>query len=271
MAKSGNYHIMRPSDLDTLEKLLSSQMYVSGHRPGAEDASVFNQFVSAKLEPKQEVHPSFFGWYALISLYSHGVVNSWSGGKVEEKKPKEEKKEEKGKKEGGNQNQNQSPQKGKKEPKAEQPKAEKPKPAVKQETPTPAKDECDDLFGDDNEDDKKKLEELAAKKKKEKEDKDKDKGKPALIAKSIVLLDVKVFEIEQDLDVLAKKVIREIVKEGLVWKTEYQLLDVAFGIKKIRIGCVVEDEKVSVDDLIDDIQAWEEEVQSVDIVSFNKL
>jgi len=136
---------------------------------------------------------------------------------------------------------------------------------------TDKKDECDDLFEDETPEQIKAREELDAKKKKEKEGKKKDDKKPAVIAKSIVLLDIKVFEIEQDLDALAKKVLSEIKKEGLLWKTEYKLLDVAFGIKKIRMGCVVEDEKVSVDDIIDEIQAWEDDVQSVDIVSFDKV
>jgi elongation factor 1-beta len=110
------------------------------------------------------------------------------------------------------------------------------------------------------------------KKEKEKEKKEKKGDKPALIAKSIVLLDIKVWEMEQDLGVLATKIFNEVQKEGLVWKTEPQFIDIAFGIKKLRIGCVIEDEKVSVDDdIVDVLQAWEEEVQSVDIHSFNKL
>ena len=71
---------------------------------------------------------------------------------------------------------------------------------------------------------------------------------------------------------LAKRVHTEIQREGLVWKEEFQLLDVAFGVKKLRVGCVVEDEKVSVEeDIIEAIQAWENDVQSVDIHTFNKI
>jgi elongation factor 1-beta len=35
--------------------------------------------------------------------------------------------------------------------------------------------------------------------------------------------------------------------------------------------CVVEDEKVSVDDLTEEITAFEDYVQSVDIAAFNKI
>ncbi len=138
------------------------------------------------------------------------------------------------------------------------------KPAEKKPVEAP-KDECDDLFADEPVDNSA-LE--AMKKKKEEEKKDKKKAVP--IQKSLVLLDVKVWEPEQDLDELASRILK-IQKDGLFWKTEYKLADVAFGVKKIVIGMVVEDEKVSVDDIIDELQSWEDDIQSVDIVSFNKL
>ena len=59
--------------------------------------------------------------------------------------------------------------------------------------------------------------------------------------------------------------------DGLDWKTEYKKEPVAYGVFKIVIGAVVEDEKVSTDDVQEKIEAFEELVQSVDIVCFNKL
>jgi len=59
--------------------------------------------------------------------------------------------------------------------------------------------------------------------------------------------------------------------DGLLWRVDYKKVPVAYNIKKLQMGCVIEDEKVSTDDLFDQITAWEEEVQSVDVVSFNKL
>lgn len=50
-----------------------------------------------------------------------------------------------------------------------------------------------------------------------------------------------------------------------------KLVPVGFGINKLQIMCVVEDEKVSVDYLIEEIQNFEQHVQSVDIVAFNKI
>jgi translation elongation factor EF-1beta len=46
----------------------------------------------------------------------------------------------------------------------------------------------------------------------------------------------------------------------------------AFGINKLQIALTIEDEKVSVDnDVVDVIRDFKDWVQSVDIVSFNKI
>ncbi len=81
---------------------------------------------------------------------------------------------------------------------------------------------------------------------------------------------MKPYEAETDLDELAKKVL-SIEMDGLFWKTEYKKDPIAYGVNKLVVGCVVEDEKVCVDDLVEKIEAFDEEVQSVDIVCFNKV
>ena len=67
-----------------------------------------------------------------------------------------------------------------------------------------------------------------------------------------------------------EKAVRGIVMDGLVWGSS-KLVPVAYGVKKLQIQCVIEDDKVSTNDLEDKILAFEDLVQSVDIVSFNKL
>jgi translation elongation factor EF-1beta len=49
------------------------------------------------------------------------------------------------------------------------------------------------------------------------------------------------------------------------------LVPLAYGIKKLQISTVVEDDKVSVDWLTETIQEIEDLVQSVDIAAFNKI
>jgi len=81
---------------------------------------------------------------------------------------------------------------------------------------------------------------------------------------------VKPYEAETDLDALAAKILA-VELDGLQWKTEYKKEPIAYGVFKLIIGCVIEDEKISVDDLQEKIEGFEEEVQSVDILSFNKI
>ncbi len=45
----------------------------------------------------------------------------------------------------------------------------------------------------------------------------------------------------------------------------------AFGIKKLVLSVVIEDEKVGLDDLTDALEALEDDVQSVDVTTMNRL
>jgi len=92
--------------------------------------------------------------------------------------------------------------------------------------------------------------------------------KKAPVAKSTVILDVKPQGSETDMKELEKQV-RGITQEGLVWGGS-ELVPVAYGVKKLRIIAIVEDEKVSVDDLQESIEKFEE-CQSTDIHAFNKV
>ncbi|XP_072153312.1 probable elongation factor 1-delta isoform X2 [Bemisia tabaci] len=134
---------------------------------------------------------------------------------------------------------------------------------------TPGKKENDDddidLFGSEDEDEEAKrvkeqrLAEYAAKKSK----------KPAVIAKSMIIFDVKPWDDETDMKAMEVEV-RKIAMDGLLWGSA-KLVPLAYGIHKLQIASVVEDDKVSVDDISDKIQEIEDFVQSVDIAAFNKI
>jgi elongation factor 1-beta len=64
--------------------------------------------------------------------------------------------------------------------------------------------------------------------------------------------------------------VRSIEKDGLVWGAS-KLVPVGFGIKKLQINLVVEDDKVSLDELQDQLAEFEDYVQSSDIVAMQKL
>ena len=72
------------------------------------------------------------------------------------------------------------------------------------------------------------------------------KKKAAPIAKSLIVWEVKPWGEETNLQTLADKILA-IEMDGLSWKTEWKKEPVAYGIFKIVIGAVVEDEKVSTD------------------------
>ena len=88
--------------------------------------------------------------------------------------------------------------------------------------------------------------------------------------KCMAVMEVKPWEADQDLKKLWKKIVTELVYDGLKWGEGCDLKDVAYGIKKIVMTCVIKMD-VSMDDVTEAIQAYEDEVQSVDIISMNVL
>jgi elongation factor 1-beta len=141
-----------------------------------------------------------------------------------------------------------------------------PKAAAKAAAAPAADDDDDvDLFGEETEEDKAALE---AKKVKDAATKAAlAKAKP--IAKSSILMDVKAWEDTTDLEALAAKLKANEV-DGLIWGA-HKLEAVAYGVKKLVIMMTIEDDKVSSDDIEDLIMQYEEEVQSMDIVAWNKV
>lgn len=139
-----------------------------------------------------------------------------------------------------------------------------PAPAAK-----PAADDDDDfdMFGDDEVDEE--AEKRNAERVAEYHAKKAAKGKPAVVAKSSVLLDCKPWDDETDMKAFEESV-RTIVMDGLVWGAS-KLVPVAYGLKKLQIGCVIEDDKVSTEVLEEKILEFEDYCQSVDIAAFNKI
>ncbi|ELU18563.1 hypothetical protein CAPTEDRAFT_228652 [Capitella teleta] len=135
----------------------------------------------------------------------------------------------------------------------------------------PAKEESDeddfDLFGEEQEEDEEEAERVKAERiaaysaKKSK--------KPALVAKSSLLIDVKPWDDETDMKKM-EELVRSIQMDGLLWGAS-KLAPVGYGIKKLVMNAVIEDDKVSTDDLEEKIVAFEDYVQSMDIAAFNKI
>merc|ERR1711981_1051305 len=133
------------------------------------------------------------------------------------------------------------------------------KKAAKENEDSDAEDDDDDddmdFFGSDDEEEdaaaealkQKRVDEYNARKAK------KAAEKGVVAAKSMITLDVKPWDDETDLDELAKMV-KTIEMDGLVWGQQIQKKPLAFGIFKLVVTAVVEDEKVSTDDLTEQIE-----------------
>merc|ERR1712200_354069 len=135
----------------------------------------------------------------------------------------------------------------------------------------PAADDDDDddvdLFGSDEEEDdeeKKRITEERLKAYHEKKSK-----KPKVIAKTNVLFDVKPWDDETDMEAL-KAACVSIEMDGLLWGAS-KLVPVGYGINKLQLMCVVEDDKVSIEELSEKMSEFEDFVQSVDVAAMNKI
>merc|ERR1712106_1198831 len=93
--------------------------------------------------------------------------------------------------------------------------------------------------------------------------------KPKVIAKTSVLFDIKPWADDTDLAAM-KAACMGIQMEGLVWGAS-KLVPLAYGIQKLQIMCTVEDEKVSIEELGEKMEEFEDYVQSVDVAAMNKI
>ncbi|XP_033636871.1 elongation factor 1-delta-like isoform X1 [Asterias rubens] len=145
--------------------------------------------------------------------------------------------------------------------------ASAPPAASKQEEEEEDSDSDVDLFGDDDDEEDDSLAKMQAEKKAAQDAQ--KKTKKVVIAKSNIILDVKPWDDETDMAEI-EKAVRTVQCDGLKWGAS-KLVPVGYGIKKLQITCVVEDDKVGTDLLEEEITKFEDLVQSVDIAAFNKV
>ena len=190
---------------------------MAGPQPSQADVQALVEIGETPINPAE--HPNLFALWALASKFSPAVRNKWPAADAQA-----------------------APQKGGKGP------------AAKKEAPKAAAKEEDDFdpFADEMDDEEKaqmeRMKEKAAAA---------NKKVKTVIAKSLVIFEVKPWGEDTDLDELAKLILG-IEQDGLEWKTEYKKEPVAYGVFKLVIGAVIEDDKVSTDDLEEKIVAFED-------------
>jgi elongation factor 1-beta len=150
-----------------------------------------------------------------------------------------------------------------------------PAPAAAKSIEAPKKADNDDdfdVFGDDDEEEKddepkESRADMLARLKKEAEIRTSQKEAKQ---RTLVGIEIKPWDVEQDLMALWKKVTTTINQDGLKWGESCTLADVAFGIKKIQCTFVM-GVKNSSDDVVDAILEMEDEVQSCEVTCMNVL
>ncbi|KAL8831362.1 MAG: hypothetical protein Q9170_005325 [Blastenia crenularia] len=234
--------LVTDAGVSMLESWVTTRSYISGYGPSQADVASFKALPGP---PKVEKYPHAWRWYKHIASYQ-SEFSSLPGDPSKAFTTYGPEKSE----------MTLNPKDAPKEAEADE-------------------DEDGDLFGSDDESEdeeaKKKREENLAAYKKKKE----GKVKPA--AKSIVTLDVKPWgtqksrnkDDETDMKQLEEN-LRGIEMDGLQWGAS-KLVPLAFGIKKLQVNLVVEDEKVSIDDLQQQIEGDEDHVQSTDVAAMQKL
>ncbi|KAI4838896.1 elongation factor 1-delta [Plasmodium brasilianum] len=123
------------------------------------------------------------------------------------------------------------------------------------------------------------------------------KGKKQVINKSSLIIDIKPYGEDTNLDDVLK-LVKDIEMEGLTWGKAHKKTPFAFGLFKLQVTCVIVDDLINTDELIEMIEnvglsedqlkkkkelqeRMEEDedideeieglVQSAEIISFNKL
>jgi translation elongation factor EF-1beta len=90
--------------------------------------------------------------------------------------------------------------------------------------------------------------------------------------RSLCNLEIKPWEAEQDLLALFAKIKAQVVRDGLKWSENCNLVDVAFGVKKIVCTAIIP-VAVSMDEIIDEMteETFVDEIQSMNMTSMSLL
>eukprot|EP00611_Tribonema_gayanum_P020012 TRINITY_DN3578_c0_g1_i1.p1 TRINITY_DN3578_c0_g1~~TRINITY_DN3578_c0_g1_i1.p1 ORF type:complete len:840 (-),score=319.07 TRINITY_DN3578_c0_g1_i1:276-2795(-) len=224
------------SGLKQLEAALSGSRFLTGHSPSAEDACVYGVVAKVPAQLLKGYH-AVKGWLNTCALFAPAARSAWAGSAT---------------------------------PAASAPAAKAP--ATSKAKAAAEDGDIDDMFGDDDGTDATPAAQPAAKPSRAeamaaaKAAKDKKKK----VERSQVVLEVKPWDSETDLKALWAKIKAEVTADGLVWAEGFNIAPVAFGIMKLVISCVIEDEKVGLDDITDPIEEMSDLVQSTQLVSMQR-
>jgi elongation factor 1-beta len=127
-----------------------------------------------------------------------------------------------------------------------------------------------DVFADDDEEEAAPAESRADMLNRLKKEAQERTAKKEAKQRTLVAIEIKPWDVEQDLMVLWKKITNTVTQDGLKWGETCNLADVAYGIKKIQTTFVMGVSNSS-DDVVEAILEMEDEVQSAEVLSMNVL
>ncbi|CAF0729559.1 unnamed protein product [Adineta steineri] len=90
-----------------------------------------------------------------------------------------------------------------------------------------------------------------------------------LVVRSTINFDIKPWDEDTDIDAM-EQAVRSIKFDGLVWG-QSKRVPYAFGIVKLQMTCVIEDDKIATDLIEDKIYELDQYVQSVDIPCIHRI
>ncbi|SBS83720.1 elongation factor 1-beta, putative [Plasmodium malariae] len=216
MASNANLLIVKgESDYSKLNTFFANNSYYQNYALSAMDIKIYNQIKSVI---NKDTYPHLYRWYKHIDSLPSYVIDQYTENNNKGKKVNAADKKANGKKGAADD------------------------------------DDVDndiDLFGSDNDDDKNIL--LNKKKEKEEELK-KKKQKEKEKNRSILIIEIKPKSIDTDISKIPKLVKQKIVDENIKWGEEVKKLPVAFGLYKLHMSCIIYDDFVNTNELIDKIE-----------------
>ena len=80
--------------------------------------------------------------------------------------------------------------------------------------------------------------------------------------KTLALIDLRVKDSSTNLDQLAARIMK-IKKDGLSWIKEYKVIPLGNGGEKLRVQCELDNDKMLVNGIINDLDGYEKLISSV--------
>jgi translation elongation factor EF-1beta len=96
-------------------------------------------------------------------------------------------------------------------------------------------------------------------------------GNHNMTAKTLVYLEISPANTEVDLQMVWNEIKSNFHIDGLTWGEKYKLESLGYGICNLEMTCTIVDSMVSIDDITDAIESLDEFVQSVRVLSMNKI